>query len=110
MRENLGSRRGSCNGGRAMGATKKNFLFVTVATIATWALLQSPLAQNPGKAADAITLAAPKGEGSGAPAPQDAISADADRRAAAAMATTNSEPTSMPIIRGTGNPYSNLSK
>ena len=93
-----------------MGTTKKNFLFVTVATIATWALLQSPLAQNSGKAADAITLAAPKGEGSGAAASQDAISADADRRAAAAMATTNSEPTSMPIIKGTGNPYSNLSK
>jgi hypothetical protein len=94
-----------------MGMTKKGLLSViVVATIAMWALLQSPLAQNSGKPAGAVAPIAPNEAGPGTAASEDAISADADRRAAAALPSTDSEPTAMPIIRGTGNPYTSSSK
>ena len=94
-----------------MGMTKKDLLSVTVvATITTWALLQSPLAQNSGEPPSASALTAPNETGPDTTASEGAISADADRKTASALPSTDSEPTAMPIITGTGNPYTSTSK
>jgi len=94
-----------------MGMRKKGLLSLTVvATIAMWALVQSPFAQDSGKLAGAVAPTAPNEAAPGTAASEDAISADADRRAAAALPSMDSEPTAMPIIRGTGNPYNSSSK